>query len=122
MRLLCLCALSAVGLLAHHALDAVYDRGRRTDFQAVVTKVEWLNPHAHFWGDVRMGGQTVRWEFELGSPNRLMRNGWSRYTVKEGDRITVSAIPARDGSPHAAATAIAFPDGRRMQNFDLFDE
>jgi hypothetical protein len=69
-----------------------------------------------------MNGRAATWEFELGSPNRLIKNGWSRYTLKQGDQITVTALPARNGSNHAAATAVAWPDGKRMANFDLFDQ
>ncbi len=122
MRAICLFLLTAFTLLAHHSVDAVYDRTRQSDFRATVTKVEWLNPHAHFWADVKMNGETVNWEFELGSPNRLIKNGWSRYTLKKGDEITVTALPARNGAPRAAAQAVSWPDGRHMQNYDLFDQ
>lgn len=122
MRPLLLAVITALTLLAHHSVDAVYDRAKQADFRATVTKVEWLNPHAHFWADVKMDGQTVNWEFELGSPNRLIKNGWSRYTLKKGDQITVTALPARNGSPRAAATAVSWTDGRHMQNYDLFDQ
>lgn len=112
----------AFSLQAHHSVDAVFDRTKEARFQATVTKVEWLNPHAHFWADVKSGDGTVEnWEFELGSPNRLMQHGWERYTLKRGDRVTVDALPARNGSSHAAVQAVVLPDGNRMANYDLFD-
>jgi hypothetical protein len=83
-------ALSAMPLLAHHAFVAVFDLSKQRDFKGTVTQIEWLNPHAHFFLDVvEPSGKTVRWEFELGSPNALMQHGWTRYTLKKGDMVTV---------------------------------
>lgn len=114
-------ALISGTLPAHHAVQAVYDPSKEIDLQAVVTKVEWLNPHAHFWADVQTDSGVSSWEFELGSPNRLMAHGWQRYTLKPGDRVTVRALPARDGSPRAAVESVKWADGAQRANYDLFD-
>jgi hypothetical protein len=73
-----------------------------------VTKVEWTNPHARLYIDVRDdSGQTANWNFEMASPNILVRNGWKQNTVKVGDRITVSGYLARTGNHMAIAGAVA---------------
>lgn len=115
-------ALLTAGVLeGHHSIEAVYVR-KPVNFRVTVTKVEWLNPHARFWADVPdEAGKTARWEFELGSPNKLIKGGWDRYTLRGGDQVIVTALPARDGSRQASVQAVTWPDGRKRSNFDLFD-
>ena len=73
-------------------------------FTGVVTKVEWLNPHARFYVDVKDDkGAVNNWECELASPNGLMRIGWKRDSLKIGEEITVEGFRARDGSFEAGA-------------------
>jgi len=116
-------AMHAAPLLAHHALVAVFDPSKQRDFKGTVTQVEWLNPHAHFFLDVAQpNGKTTRWEFELGSPNALMQHGWTRYTLKKGDMITVTGDLARDGSNLVHARSVTFTGGGRMCDFDRFNE
>lgn len=122
---LALMPLSYVG--AHHSIDAVYDRAKQTDYRVTITKVEWLNPHAHFWATVRESGKPgegkpMVWHFELGSPNKLMRGGWSRYTLKQGDQVTVTALPAKNGARQASVLGVTLSGGKHMPNFDLFDK
>jgi len=101
--------------IAHHAFDAEYDRSKQREFKGTVTKVEWLNPHAHVYVDViQPGSKMVTWEFELGSPNGLMRSGWTRYSLKKGDIVTVVAFLSKDGSNLANAQSIVLSDGRRV--------
>ncbi len=81
----------AAPLWAHHAFVAVFDLSKQRDFKGTVTDIEWLNPHAHFFLEVvEPSGKIARWEFELGSPNALMQHGWTRYTLKKGDMVTVT--------------------------------
>jgi len=116
-------AVSAVPLMAHHAFVAVFDLTKQRDFKGTVTRVEWLNPHAHFVLDiVEPGGKTVSWEFELGSPNALMQHGWTRYTLKKGDVITVTGDLARDGSNFAHARSVILASGARICDYDRFNE
>ena len=78
-----------------------------------VTKVEWTNPHARLYIDVRDDtGQTTNWNFEMASPNILVRNGWKQNTVKVGDRVTVSGYLARRGDHMAIAGAVADASGK----------
>jgi hypothetical protein len=108
-------ALAGLPLFAHHAFDAEYDRNKQRDFDGIVTKVEWLNPHAHVHLNVKEpNGKIVNWDFELGSPNGLMRIGWSRTTLKIGDRIRCHASLAKDGSKLANASHLILANGTKM--------
>jgi hypothetical protein len=108
-------AAASLPLLAHHSFDAEYDRAKQREFKGTVTKVEWMNPHARFYVDVvEPDGKVVNWEFELGSPNGLMRNGWKRDSLKKGDVISVLGNLAKDGSNLANARNVTLSDGRRV--------
>ena len=105
----------ALPLAAHHSFDAEYDRNKQRDFEGTVTKVEWMNPHARFYLDVKEpDGKIVNWEFELGSPNGLMRSGWKRDSLKKGDFVKLQGNLAKDGSHLANARNITLADGRRV--------
>ena len=105
----------AIPVLAHHSFDAEYDRTKNITLNGTVTKVEWTNPHARFYIDVTdASGKVINWNLELGSPNGLRRQGWTRDALKIGDKVTVAASLARDGSKMANARNIALEDGRRV--------
>lgn len=100
---------------AHHSFAAEYDANAKVVLEGVVTKVEWMNPHAHFYLDVKgADGKTVNWNLELASPNMMVRNGWKRDTLKEGYKVVVNASLAKDGTPTASAQTIDLEDGRRL--------
>jgi len=82
----------------------------------IVTKVEWQNPHVWFYIDVKNdGGKVTNWGLELGSPNGLMRAGWTRNSIKIGDALNVEGSRARDGSNVGNATVIVLAStGRRL--------
>ena len=107
--------LAAVPMLAHHSFAAEYDGAKSITLKGTVTKVEWMNPHARFYIDVKDDSGTVtNWEFELGSPNGLMRAGWTRNSLKEGDAVSVSGNLAKDGSHLANARQVTLADGKRV--------
>ena len=84
---------------AHHSFAAQYNSDDPVEFDGVVTRVEWKNPHAHFYVDVSGPDGTVdNWDLELASPNMLVRNGWKRDLLKQGDRIHVTGSRAHDGT------------------------
>jgi Family of unknown function (DUF6152) len=102
-------------LLAHHAFAAEYDANRKVLLTGSVTKIDWTNPHAHFFLDVRDGsGKVSTWDLELASPNTLERGGWTRKSLKVGDVVTVNGYLAKDGSNLAHARDIRLADGRRV--------
>lgn len=96
--------LGTAAVEAHHAFAAEFDREQPVELTGTVTKVEWTNPHARFYIDApdpSQHNEVVNWNFELGSPNGLMRQGWRRETLKEGDTISVTGWRARN-HPHVA--------------------
>jgi hypothetical protein len=101
-------------LPGHHAFAAEFSSNPVT-LTGTVTKVAWLNPHARFFMTVNDGsGSNTNWELVLGSPNVLMRQGWSRTTLKSGDHVTVNGYVAKDGSHMAAARVIKDAEGKRL--------
>src|SRR5689334_5662090 len=81
---------------AHHS-QSEYDLRAKVEIEGTVTKLEWKSPHAWFYVDVTDDkGQKVNWSFELPSPATLMRRGWTRDSLKFGDRIKVVGAPARN--------------------------
>lgn len=100
---------------AHHSFAAQYDANKPVTLKGVVTKVEWTNPHARFYIDVKdADGKLVNWNLELASPNYLKRAGWSSTSLKQGDEVTVEGSLARSGANMANARLVTFPDGTRV--------
>jgi len=105
----------AAPLLAHHSFAAEYDEKKPVTLKGVVTKVEWSNPHARFYVDVKDDkGNVINWNLELASPNVLVRNGWKRNSLQVGDAVEVSGSQAKDGSNMANARAVTLSDGRKV--------
>jgi hypothetical protein len=97
---------------AHHSFAAEFDHNKPVTLEGTVTKVEWQNPHTRVYLDVAdPAGAVVAWELELGSPNGLIRAGWSRHTLQGGEKITVKGFLAKDGSHLANASSI-YQDGK----------
>ena len=113
----CVCAMwLAAPVLAHHSFAAEYDANRPVTLKGVVTRVEWTNPHARFYVDVKdeKGALIINWNLELASPNVLTRSGWTRKSLNVGDEITVQGSLAKDGSHMANARVVTLADGRRV--------
>jgi hypothetical protein len=107
--------LGAGPVLAHHSFATMYDSEKPIEVKGTVTKVEWTNPHARFYVDVKDAkGQVANWNFEMASPNVLLRNGWKKDTMKIGDQITVGGYVARKGERMAIAGAITDANGRAL--------
>jgi hypothetical protein len=108
-------ASSSAAVMAHHSFAAQYDANKPVTLKGIVSKVEWTNPHARFYVDVRdETGTVTNWNLELASPNVLVRNGWSRKSLMVGDEIVVEGSLAKDGSKMANARVVRLADGRRV--------
>ena len=102
--------------LAHHSFSAEFERNLPVTVTGTVTKVEWTNPHARFYVDEKNAetGEVVNWNFELASPNGLMRRGWNRNSMKIGDMVTVTGHRAKN-NPHVGnASTVTLADGKRL--------
>jgi hypothetical protein len=107
---------ASVPAIAHHSFAAEFDAKQPVKLTGTVTKVEWMNPHAYFYIDVKdEGGKVENWGLEMGSPNGLMRQGWTRNSLKIGEVVTVEGSRAKDGSLIANARSVVLAStGQRL--------
>ena len=107
--------LGAASLWAHHG-NAPFDMTNTVKMQGTVTDFQWINPHALIHADLKdEKGKVANWKLELGSLGMLSRFGWSRNTVKRGDRVAVEGFRAKDGSPYMCLVSIDLPNGQSMR-------
>jgi Family of unknown function (DUF6152) len=107
--------LSAAPAWAHHAFAAEFDAKKPVHLEGVVTKVELINPHAWIHVDVRgPDGKVTSWMVEAGSPNVLLRRGFTKNTVAPGTHVIVDGYQSKDGSLRANGRDITLPDGRKL--------
>ena len=107
-----LCLALVPAAWAHHS-QSEYDLRSKVEVEGTVTKVEWRSPHAWIYVDViDAKGEKVNWSFELPSPVTLMRRGWTRDSLKPGDRIKVSGAPAKNFPTIAIANSIRDDNGK----------
>jgi hypothetical protein len=110
-------AVAALGTqaFAHHSFYAEFDASKEVVLEGTVVEMEWKNPHSWLVINVANAqGQTEEWRIEGGSPNVLMRLGWTRDSLPAGTRVKVSGFQAKDGSHRASSRSLEFPDGRQM--------
>jgi Family of unknown function (DUF6152) len=89
----------SVPLLAHHG-NSAYDETHPITLTGTITEFVWSNPHCQFYLDVKdPKGNTVNWAVETMSPGILTREGWTKSTLKPGDEVSITLIPAKNGAP-----------------------
>ena len=100
---------------AHHAFAAEFDAKRPVHLEGTVSKVELINPHAWIHVDVKgPDGKVILWMVEAGSPNVLLRRGFTKGTVVVGTQVVVEGYQSKDGSTRANGRDITLPDGKKL--------
>ena len=107
--------LAAVPAHAHHAFAAEFDAKKPLQLRGTVTKMEWINPHAWIYMDVKnTDGTVTNWMVEAGAPNALLRRGWTKNSLLPGTEIMVEGYQAKDGANRANGRDITFKDGKKL--------
>jgi len=116
-RLVAIALLSlAVPTVAHHS-TAMFDFTKTVTLQGTIKDFQWTNPHT--WTTVTVGGKApVAGEYGLEgmSPNYLARNGWTKRTLKAGDKVTLAVHPLKDGRKGGFMVSVTLPDGTTLYN------
>ncbi len=100
---------------AHHSFAAEFDVKRPVKLRGIVTKMDWINPHSWIHIDVKgADGKVVSWMVEGGSPNALLRLGFTKSALPPGSDVVVEGFQAKDGSNRAVGQFVAFADGRKL--------
>ena len=106
---------TVVPVVAHHAFSSEFDQAKPIKLSGEITKLEWVNPHAWLFVDVKgTDGKVVGWRFEMGAPNALLKAGWSKNDIKPGTAVTVNGFLARSGGSVGNAYQVRLPDGRDL--------
>ena len=107
--------LAAIPAVAHHSVAAEYDFDKPVEFTGTLTQMEWINPHAWMHIDVKKADGTVdEWMIETGTPNTLLRRGFTRDSLKNGTEVVVDGYQSKDGSLRANGRDVTLPNGQTL--------
>ena len=107
--------LAVAPTLAHHAFSSEFDISKPIKLKGTLTKWEMINPHSWFHIDVKdEDGKVVPWMVEGGTPNQLIRNGVTKYTLAIGTEFIIEGYQAKDGTNKAVGRDFLLADGRRL--------
>ena len=107
--------LAVAPVCAHHAFAAEFDANRPIKLRGTVVKLDWINPHSWIHIDVKgADGKAVSWMIEGGSPNALLRLGFTKDALPIGSEILVDGFQAKDGSNRGVGKSVSFADGRKL--------
>jgi hypothetical protein len=104
----------AFPVFAHHGV-ATYDMGNRLTLKGTITSFDWSNPHTQVRFDVTDdSGKVVSWNLECQPPSILTHAGWTKNSLKPGDKVTITLSPARNGSPVGLLSKVVLADGQEL--------
>ena len=99
---------------AHHAFDAEFDGNKPVKIEGKVVKMEWINPHTWITLDVEVDGKVEQWKVEGGSPNIMLRRGFTKQSLETGTILVVEGFRARNGRNMASGRSVTFRDGTKL--------
>ena len=107
--------MAASSAVAHHAFNAEFDANKPVKFKGTITKMQWVNPHAWIYVTVKKAdGTTEEWMVETGTPNTLLRRGFTKQSLQPGTEITVDGYQSKDGSLRANGRDLTLPNGQTL--------
>ena len=106
---------AAAPVRAHHAFAAEFDANKQVTLKGTIAKMDWINPHAWIHIDVKNPDGTVtNWMVECGSPNIMLRRGFTKRSLEVGSDIVVQGYQAKNGTTRANGSSVTFADGKKL--------